>query len=157
MGRKLCGGVAKPDGDFCSIYAIGTKEKTPIKIGYALDPKKRLSSINSGNHVDMFVHYHVWVADMRLAQRVEAECHRLLDKAGKRIKREWFSINVEWAKKVIAVAAQNLNIVLFSNKDLSDFDTLRDEVMMATMLNESGVSIPNIRRKLLDSRSPDPV
>lgn len=159
MGRRLGlrSGVTKPHDDFCSIYVIGSQDKAPIKIGYALDPFKRLSGINTGHHIDMFVHYHVWVADMRLAQRVEAECHRLLDKAGKRIKREWFSIDVEWAKKVIAVAARNLNIPLFSNKDVSDFETLRDEVMMATMLNESGVFIPSIRQKLMDKPSLDPL
>lgn len=125
--------------DFFSVYAIGPKEGRPIKIGYCYEPNGRLSGLQVGNWIEMFIHYNVWVADMMLARRIEQACHRILDKAKKRLIGEWFDITPEWAKKVIWYSGREQNIPLYTNRDVNSAMASVDGLKMAELIRMTDV------------------
>lgn len=103
--------------DFCAVYAIGSDEKKrPIKIGYAENVERRLRELQIGNPDKLKIIGLAWVMSWKLARRIEKRCHAILDKANKRIDGEWFDIDGEWAKKVIAVAAREEYIPIYSSE-----------------------------------------
>lgn len=130
--------------DFCSVYAIGPADKKyPIKIGYADNPDRRLRELQTGNPDKLEIIALTWVMSWKLARRVEKRCHAILDKVNKRIDGEWFDIDGWWAKKVIAVAAREENIPLYSNQavkateiDLAEFRHQRLVSMADMVLTE---------------------
>ena len=90
MAKKFNGSMLnlsnKNNDGFCSIYLIGPKEKSPLKIGFGLDPFARLTMLQVGNWVELFIHHNVWVADMKLARRIEGQCHKTLDKLAQSVR-----------------------------------------------------------------------
>lgn len=71
-----------------SIYVIGPVQG-PYKIGYAADPRSRLSNLQVGQAVELLIHYEEKVEASR-AKVIEKLIHRQL--GHKRIRGEWFDI-----------------------------------------------------------------
>lgn len=119
-----------PNG-FCAVYAIGpVEDRRPIKIGYSKRPHYRISEFQVANYKQLGVLAMAWVADRRLARRIEQRCHRILTKAKKVLSGEWFDIDADWAKKVIAVAAQEEGIPWRSIDDLRRMEEIRTQIAM---------------------------
>jgi hypothetical protein len=76
-----------------SIYIIGPKEG-PFKIGYAGDPRSRLSNLQVGQAVELFLHYEEETETSR-AKVIEKLIHRQL--GHKRIRGEWFDVKLDEA------------------------------------------------------------
>lgn len=81
------------DKTFTSIYIIGPKDG-PFKIGYAADPKARLSNLQVGQAVDLILHYHE-ETESEIAKVIEKIIHRTI--GHKRIRGEWFNVSLEEA------------------------------------------------------------
>lgn len=104
---------------YSAVYAIGPKDHgRPVKVGYAGNIFERFANIQSGAWVPLSVHYLVWTGGRPVAVRLEAEAHRLLDAAGRRIRGEWFDVSHELARDAIHVAAQNLKLPIFSHGEM---------------------------------------
>lgn len=89
-----------------AIYIMGPKERTPVKIGHAKNVKLRLSSMNTHNWVDIFLHHVVWTAGRPMAERIERAVHANLIDRGKLIKGEWFNITPEEGEILIKLHAR---------------------------------------------------
>lgn len=102
--------IARPYGmadRFSAIYISGS-EAGPVQIGYRQRPARVKDLL-----------YYAWIADQGLARRVQLTACQLLDNAAKRIGgSKTFAIPLEWAKKVIAFAAQQHRIQLYTDADL---------------------------------------
>jgi hypothetical protein len=125
--------------EFSCIYAVGPQAGQPLKIGFGHDPQRRLSDLQAGNWVELFIHFHVWAIDNALARRVEAACHRLLEKAEKCLCGGWFDITPEWAQKVIWFAAQEQNIPLYTNQQVIDLMVPKEELDIADIIRDSAI------------------
>jgi len=102
----------------CGVYAIGPQEGTPLKIGITKNIANRVSSIQTGHWLKIKCHVIAWTSSTDKAVFLEEKCHALLDKAQKRISGEWFTIDPEWAAKVIAHVADSLNIRTLSHNEM---------------------------------------
>lgn len=99
---------------FAAVYVIGHAAKTcPLKIGWASNVLDRVSQIQVSHWEAVTHHLVFWTMGPPLARRLEAKAHEVLDRASKRIRGEWFSIDIEWAEKVILFAANDLGIEVF--------------------------------------------
>lgn len=81
------------DTSFTSIYVIGPVGG-PFKIGYAGDPRARLSNLQVGQAVDLIIHYEEKTETSR-AKVIEKLIHRQL--GHKRIRGEWFNVTLDEA------------------------------------------------------------
>lgn len=81
------------DLSLTSIYIIGP-EGGPYKIGYAADPKSRLSNLQVGQAVEIKLHYSE-ETDTEKAKVIEKIIHKTL--AHKRVRGEWFNIPLDEA------------------------------------------------------------
>lgn len=105
---------------WAAIYVIAEANERPVKVGYTTRPKECVSCINaSRGDRQIMMHRNFWVADWRIARRLEASCHELLDKANKRLAGGWFDVDVKWAEKVIVHVADREHIPLWSNRDIN--------------------------------------
>ncbi|GBD48082.1 GIY-YIG nuclease family protein [Methylopila sp. Yamaguchi] len=104
---------------YCAVYIIGFDDAPePVKIGIAADVGARFDALQVGNWRKMKLHAVIWTAGRPLALRVEQKTHDLLERAGKRVAGEWFSVPPEWAAKAIATAAASLDIRTFSDAEM---------------------------------------
>ena len=71
------------------LYVIGPDEG-PQKIGFSKDVQKRLSNLQTGNPVELKIHYQEEVPENRV-KLLENKIHRELNHH--RINGEWFNIN----------------------------------------------------------------
>ena len=115
-GIRLGGHV---DSEVVSVYLIGPCEGGPMKLGIAKHPGNRVSTIKSHNWNDVDIFGLRWFKSRSLALRVEAEAHQLLDKAGKRLRGEWFDVDADWGAKTIQVATDKLGIKSYSDEDMA--------------------------------------
>jgi len=112
---------------FTGIFVAGS-ESGPVQIGWRKRPARVKDRL-----------YHAWVADAGLARRVQLEACRLLDKAGKRIgETKTFDIPLEWAKKVLVFAAQQIGVPLYSDGDLVDYLNAQREREVQKLVRELG-------------------
>ena len=102
---------------FFPVCIFGAKEggQQPVQIACRIPNKTRGGAFL--RYGDPPLLYSAWVVSEQLARNVKFGVHRLLDKAGKRIDTKWFDVPVEWAKKVIWVAAQSQNIPLYTDSE----------------------------------------
>ena len=75
----------------CFVYIIkaGMAKKSPIKIGVANSPERRLRQMQTGNHVELFLLYKIPMPSRAVAYRTENDLHRKLKDW--RIRNEWFN------------------------------------------------------------------
>lgn len=66
----------------------------PFKVGYSDNPQRRLSNIQTGQAVDVFLHYSE-ETESGIARVIEKLIHRNL--AHKRVRGEWFSVTLSEA------------------------------------------------------------
>lgn len=80
------------------VYVIGPAREGPVKIGHAVDPLKRLSGLQVGNHLELKL-WSAWASDKLSKRQVEKRVHVVLRYA--RIRGEWFNVTVEEAEEVL--------------------------------------------------------
>ena len=103
---------------YCAVYAIGpVSERHPVKIGYSQDPRNRIYNL-AKDRGQLDVLALAWFVDRRVARRIEQRCHRIVAKAHKILPDGWYDIDAEWAKRVIAVAAQEEGINWITTSEL---------------------------------------
>ena len=90
MGGKLCPGLAYHlNGvpvNFAAVYVIGSSQKQrPVNIGYTRNPDKTLSGLQSNMDEKIEIFALGWAVSWNIAVRLKNRCHRILDRAGKRI------------------------------------------------------------------------
>jgi hypothetical protein len=81
------------ENSLTSIYVIGP-EGGPYKIGYAQDPKARLSNLQVGQAVELKLHYEE-ATETATAKVIEKLIHKQI--AHKRVRGEWFDVSLEEA------------------------------------------------------------
>ena len=79
-----------------SIYIIGERNSTRLKIGISANPARRLKNIMTDNPYDVEV---LWDRIVHRARRVEMNAHLVL--ADVRIRGEWFNVTLADAIAVI--------------------------------------------------------
>lgn len=84
------------------VYVIGPVDG-PQKIGFADDPKDRLSLFQTGNHARLSVNYSLPLARVDV-RRVEQCAHFLLQE--RRVRGEWFDVSPEEASDAISKAVK---------------------------------------------------
>jgi hypothetical protein len=94
-------------GAYC-IFVVGPTTTGPLKIGYAADVVQRFGSMCADNWLPISVHHLMWCPGRPIAVRVESEVHSILDRANKRIRGEWFDVDIEWATRTVHFAAIKL-------------------------------------------------
>lgn len=71
------------------LYAIASK--TEVKVGYSVDPKKRLKALQTANKDELAIEWQVYVGDCeKEAKRQEKKLHRLIRHF--HVRGEWFDI-----------------------------------------------------------------
>jgi hypothetical protein len=83
------------------IYIIGNRDSLQ-KIGYAINPAKRLKQLQTGNPEELFLHHKIEVPDDR-ARLIEQHIHREINY--KRTKGEWFKLSPKEAIALLNFAA----------------------------------------------------
>lgn len=78
------------------VYLVAANRGTGVKIGWAVDPKKRLSQLQSGTREKLRL---VYSRESTAAHRAERIAHR--EVADRRIRGEWFDVAHGEAKRVI--------------------------------------------------------
>lgn len=81
------------------VYIIAPANEWPCKIGYAADVENRLSSLQTGNHVELML-WSCWVSDSLTAHAIERLIHSKLGR--KRIRGEWYAVSVSEAEETVA-------------------------------------------------------
>ena len=82
------------------LYVIGTKTNRQ-KIGFSADVEKRLSSIQTGNPEQLYIHHKIECATEK-TRPLEKKIHAEL--SYKRIKGEWFDMTPEEATSYLEFA-----------------------------------------------------
>jgi hypothetical protein len=123
---------------FFPICIFGAKEggQQPVQIACRIPNPTRGGAFL--RYDDPPLLYKAWAVSEQLARNVKFGAHRLLDKAGKRIDTKWFDVPVEWAKKVILVAAQSQHIPIYTDADLERIKVSRDDLEMARLEHVTG-------------------
>jgi len=115
--------------EFAGVYAVGPVDRmTPIKIGYAADPRHRLSGLQISHWKELQIFHCAWVVDLMLARRIEIACHKILDKAGKRLRGEWFSIDQDWAWKVMTFAGKEQGVPIYTTKQINALMKRKEDI-----------------------------
>jgi hypothetical protein len=102
--------------DYACVYAIGPEKGRPLKVGATGSPQARFSQIQTDNWREMLVHEIVWTLGPPLANRLQAEIHRILTKAGRHIRGEWFDVPVEYILPTFQVATDNTKVETFTHE-----------------------------------------
>jgi hypothetical protein len=131
QGRTMPYAVGGNAVTFFPICIFGPEEGRPVQVACRTPNPTRGGQFVRAD--DTPLHYTAWTIDAQLARRVKSNAHRLLDKAGKRIDSKWFDIPVEWAKKVIGVAARSQRIPLYTDADLERLYVSRTDLAIAEM------------------------
>jgi hypothetical protein len=112
---------------FACVYAFGPQSGRPLKIGWTSQPSGRFTDLSTSHWTDMKIHDVVWTPGPPLAKRLEKEIHRILTKAGKHLKGEWFDVPVDMIVPIFQVATDNLKIPTFTHDAMLErFEEARD-------------------------------
>lgn len=103
--------------EYSAVYVVGPTEGRPVKIGMTADPEHRFTNLQHGAWVELRRFYTAWFVGKPLSMRVEAEAHRILDDAERRIRGEWFDVTAEFGEKTILVAARNLGLDVLDEEE----------------------------------------
>jgi hypothetical protein len=87
------------------VYVVSASSASIVKIGKAVDPLSRLTSIQTGNHEKLFLHRAFYFATTGLASRVEYWAHEIAKERHGRLEGEWFSCSPTQAHDVVIDAA----------------------------------------------------
>lgn len=82
-----------------SVYIIGPKRATPVKIGYARNVESRLGNLQTGTHEELRIWYQAESLTLPEAKRIEREVHKELRSFW--IRGEWFDVHLEDAAKSV--------------------------------------------------------
>lgn len=99
---------------YCSVYSIRRADGLH-KIGYSRKPVHSLQCLRVAEPQHLLLKAR-WVLDVKLARRVVRRCHAML--AGKELPGGWFQIGAAAMRNVIAEAAREEGVPIFSNVDL---------------------------------------
>jgi hypothetical protein len=120
--------------EYACVYAVGTDKGRPLKVSSTKNLIPRLYNIQAEHWRPIIVHEIVWTAGSLLANALEIEIYRLLDKANRRIRGAWFDVPVEMIVPTFQVATDNLKMKTFTHRQMLDDISLRREHQIASAL-----------------------
>ena len=97
----------------CSVYVVAAEGRWPCKIGIAVYPAKRLSTIQTSHWKKMELVRAVWCHNAQEARAVEQKAHTILREDHRGLMGEWFDRSPEQCLDVINFAAIALGIEVF--------------------------------------------
>lgn len=113
LERRLCK-YAK-HMEYCAVYIFAVCDKGPTKIGISVNPRSRLSGVNTDCPDDVVSYAVYWFWGPPVAEGVESKCHKLLK--AKHRKREWFNISTTEASKMVARVAADTDMEWFTEDE----------------------------------------
>lgn len=93
-----------------AVYVVSDSVGLICKIGKAHCPSRRLSTIQTGNPTELFLHRVFWFDDERSATEIERRSHEYANRVGRRLMGEWFECPVNHAHEIVVRAADEMNI-----------------------------------------------
>lgn len=115
MSRKLVPVVGGRIERFCAVYVIAPVGKqSPVAIGQAEDPLRRLSTMQSDNFHEIELRHHRFTVDAKVASRVVSLCHARLREHGRHRRGVWFDMGADEALSALESAAAVCGIVLMT-------------------------------------------
>ena len=78
--------------NYACLYFVSPEADDFCKVGFSIDPFKRLSSIQSGNWVDLHLRAMFWYPTIEEAQRHEVACLKLAMEEGLLQRGEWLAM-----------------------------------------------------------------
>lgn len=140
-GHKPVFAIAGEVIKLCSIYVIGIPGTSTVRLGYSCDPQRVRDKMQLDSRELIELLFVAWAPDLKVARRVVQHCHRILHKAHKECG-DGFAVNVEWAKRVIDVAARDQGIPLYSDRNarrlLTTKGDMRREMIMRVVGRPTG-------------------
>jgi len=105
-------GKADGYGCLCLFGPGGLTDR--IKFAFGSDPKRRHRAVQDGSWHDIKLLEVLWVADINVAERLHSESCRILTRASKRIRGDWFMVPYKWAIQTVQVASENVKVPILS-------------------------------------------
>jgi hypothetical protein len=90
------------------VYVISDLSGEFSKIGYAVDPIKRLASLQTGNPRKLYIHRSFMLCKLSVAKKVEYWSHSIASERHARLEGEWFECSPSQAHSVIEDACKEV-------------------------------------------------
>ncbi len=108
------------DHGYYSLYLIAIKSDgkicSPVKIGIADDPVRRLSGMQKDNFLKLVIYAHWWVAGRIVAAR--AEKNFKVKHRGQNIRGEWFDMEPDEAVRLAGREISDIGAAVFTEEEL---------------------------------------
>lgn len=104
--------------EFHSIYLASPESLTPVKIGIADDPKRRIRLLHDANFVPIHLYRSWWVAGRPISSRVEQACKKKFVNA--RVQGEWFDVAIDEIAEFVGNTLKSLNAWSISDEEMID-------------------------------------
>lgn len=95
---------------FGCCYVVGPSHEGPVKIGYASDLVTRVSALQGGSWLKLWIFECMWFVGPLIAARVEAGALLTLRQAGLHMRGEWFDTTAERAAQALKGSAADLGM-----------------------------------------------
>lgn len=96
----------------CSIYIIAPDAHWPCKIGISVNPRKRVSTLQTSHWKTLAIPRCFWAETVRDARLIEAKAHQMLKDDNCFLLGEWFDKSPEQAAEVVEFAALSVGAPL---------------------------------------------
>ncbi|MBX4941161.1 GIY-YIG nuclease family protein [Rhizobium binae] len=90
------------------VYVISDIRGEFSKIGYAVDPIKRLASLQTGNPLKLYIHRSFMLRKLSIAKKVEYWSHAIASERHGRLEGEWFQCSPSQAHSAIEAACNEV-------------------------------------------------
>jgi Meiotically up-regulated gene 113 len=106
MRRPLGFGDFVGKQGFHSLYIVTTEQKSPLKVGIAVDPNRRFSQIQTDNYHRLCLHRFWWLPGRPISERIAGA---FKDHFKSRcVRGEWFDLLLSEAEAYIEAAIRGL-------------------------------------------------
>jgi|SRR5215831_1235209 len=115
MPRRLRGELARLD--YVAVLVVGREDGSgPTRVGVSREPGKVFRELQFFTWEPLRVCLVAWTAGLPVAERIEAEAHRLLEK--RRRHGKWFDVPSKYATGAVLVSARKLRLPIFSHGEM---------------------------------------
>lgn len=98
-------------------YVVGPKADGPVKVGYATDLVTRVSALQSGSWLKLYIFECMWFVGPLVAGRVEAGALLKLRTEGLQLRGEWFNTTATKAADALRESARDLGFKWFDEEE----------------------------------------
>ena len=109
---------------FHSLYLVTTDTDSPVKVGIAEDPVKRLGDLQTANFVPLRMHRFWWMPGKRITARVESAFKERFQSMN--VRGEWFDLPLQTAETFVEDAISSLGTWGVRQSDLVGFMDQRE-------------------------------